>query len=357
MSPPLRRDGWRALALVLFALTLPGATCGPSALAIMPGVVNNPGNLSLRRAMLSYGQQRLCAEVQRRSVPLRLRDDDPATGRFYPTSCFAQELATGNLMIQLGGFGFVWTNLTKRMGFEASAGVEYEQDFVMDGGAMYVYFRQRSTTAAAFTTRMIEQPGALALAGLPLAQGSALADALGAQLLRAELSRGFTVIRDEDGSAQFGMGVVEKGQRPPEPFKRDDSGRRLLANERTEVHREQRDYIGPLEISGGGEALTLTMSVDGAQGVDVLIFPRAPADPWLQAYTSQPAPAPPATAPLLDETVSAGAVWRRTVPLPRGLYYLVLDNTSTAGKTQPAGVAQDDRAALVSYGIQVGDAP
>lgn len=352
-----RMSGRRALALLFFALTLPGATCGPSALSIMPGVVNNPGNLSLRRAMLSFAQRELCAEVQRRSVPLRLRDDDPSTGRFYPTSCFAQELATGNLMIQLGGFGFVWTNLTKRMGFEASAGVEYEQDFLMDGGTMYVYFRQRSTTAAGFTTRMIEQPGALTLGGLPLAQGSALADALGAQLLRAELSRGFTVIRDEDGSVQFGMGVVEKGQRPPEPYQRDESGRKLLANERTEVHREQRDYIGPLEISGSGEALTLTMSVDGAPGVDVLLFQRAPADPWLQAYTSQPAPAPPATAPLLDETVSAGAIWRRTVPLPRGLYYLVLDNTSTAGKTQPAGVAQDDRAALVSYGIQVGDAP
>ena len=359
--PPPRKHAARPLALALLLLALPaatcGATCGQSALGIMPGVVNNPANLSLRRAILSWGQSQICAEVQKRSVPLRLRDDDPATGRFFPTACFAQELSNGNLMIQLGGFGYVWTNLTKRMGFEASAGVEYEQDFLMDGGTMYVYFRQRSTTAASFTTRMIEQPAALPLGTLPLAQGSALTNALGTQLMRSEIARGFTVIRDDDGSVQLGLGVVEKGKRPPEPYNREASKKLLLANERTEVHQQQQDFIGPVEGPGDGEALSLTVNVDGAPAVDLLIVPRGPADPWLQAYTSQPAPAPPPTSPLLDQEVPAGAVFRRTVALPRGFYYLVIDNTSVAGRTQPSMVAQDDRAALVSYAVQIGDAP
>ena len=50
-------------------------------------------------------------------------------------------------------------------------------------------------------------------------------------------------------------------------------------------------------------------------------------------------------------------LWRRTVPLAAGSYYVVLDNTATAGVTAPAGHAHDDRAALVSYGVQIGDRP
>jgi hypothetical protein len=336
---------------------LPGASCGQSSLSILPGVVNNPANLSLRREILSYGQRQMCGEMQKRSVPLRLRDDDPATGRFYPTSCLAQELANGHLMVQFGGFGFAWTNLTRRMGFEASAGVEYEQDFLMDGDTMYVYFRPVSTTAAKFTTRLIEQPATVAVGTLPLAQGGAYADALGAQLMKNELARGFTVIREDDGAVQFGLGIVEKGKRPPEPFQRQGNGKLLLVNERTEVHQNQRDFVGPLQVSGDDEALTITLSVDGAPSVDVLIVPRGPADPWLQSYTTQAAPAPPPSPPRFDDAVPGGMIWRRTLPLPRGLYYLVIDNTATAGRTQPAGQPHDDRAALVSVGIELGDAP
>ncbi|WP_044241273.1 hypothetical protein [Chondromyces apiculatus] len=347
----------RALLPLFFFLGLPGASCGQSALGLMPGVVNNTGNLSLRRAVLTWATQTLCTEVQKRSVPLRLRDEDPSTGRFYPTSCAAQQLPNGNLKVQLGGFGFVWTNLTRRIGFDAAVGVEYEQDFLMEGGVMYVYFRQRETTAATFTTRMIEKPATISVGGISLAPGTAMSDALGAQLLRSEIARGFTVIRGSDASMQLGLGIVEKGQRPPEPYEHGSSQKLLLLNERTEIHQDQRDYIGPLEVTGNDEALSLTLNVDGADGVDVLILPRAPTGPWLQQYATQPVPTPPPEVPRLAEAVPAGAIWRKTVPLPRGFYYLVLDNTAAAGPTQPATQAHDDRAALVSYAVQLGDAP
>ncbi|WP_437895020.1 hypothetical protein [Sorangium sp. So ce124] len=354
-----RTAALRALGLAL-CLSLLGTVCGAcgqGALGVMPGVVNDPGNLSLRRAILAFATSQLCSEMRKRSVPLRLRDEDPVTGRFYPGSCVAQELANGHLFLQFGGSGVVWTNLTKRMSFDASAAVEYDHDFLMDGDTMYVYFRQRSTTAATFTTKLIEQPSAVSLGGVSLAQGSAYANALGAQLLKTEIARGFTVIRDDDGAVQFGLGIIEKGQRPDAPYQRRDNGKLLLANERTEVHQEQRDYIGPLEIAGNGEALTLTVAVEGAPGVDVILVPRGTGEPWLQAYLTQPAPAPLTAAPLLDEPVYSGAPWRRTVPLPKGQYYLVIDNTSAAGRTQPTTYARDDRAALVSYAVEVGDAP
>jgi hypothetical protein len=112
----LRTAALRALGLAL-CLALLGATCGQSTLGILPGVVNDPGNLSLRRAILGYATRRLCGEMQKRNVPLRLRDEDPVTGRFYPTSCVAQELANGHLLVQFGGSGFAWTKPKKRPRF------------------------------------------------------------------------------------------------------------------------------------------------------------------------------------------------------------------------------------------------
>jgi hypothetical protein len=354
-----RTAALRALGLAL-CLSLAGTVCGAcgqGALGVMPGVVNDPGNLSLRRGILAFATGQICTEMRKRSIPLRLRDEDPVTGRFYPGTCVAQELVNGNLVVQFGGSGVVWTSLTKRMSFDASAAVEYEHDFLMDGDTMYVYFRQRSTTAASFTTRLIEQPAAISLGGVSLAQGSAYADALGSQLVKTQIARGFTVIRDDDGAVQFGLGIIPKGQRPDAPYERRDNGKLLLANERTEVHQNQRDYVGPLEITDSDQALTLTVAVDGAPGVDVLLVSRGAGEQWLQAYLTQPAPAPLAAAPLLDEPVYSGAPWRRTVPLPEGQYYVVVDNTNTAGRTQPTTYALDDRAALVSYAVEVGEAP
>ena len=154
------RSAARKLLHIIACISFLGASCGQSALGVLPGVVNDPGNLSLRRAIFKYATDQICGEVLRRSLPLALRQDDPAVGRFYPTSCFAQTLANENLLLQFGGYGYAWTNLTKRIGFDASGAVEYDHDFLMDGSTMYVYFRQRSTTAAQFTPKLVEQPAA-----------------------------------------------------------------------------------------------------------------------------------------------------------------------------------------------------
>jgi hypothetical protein len=58
--------------------------------------------------------------------------------------------------------------------------------------------------------------------------------------------------------------------------------------------------------------------------------------------------------------VQAGVEYQRAVPLPAGLYYVVIDNTSVAGQAAPPaplfGVV-GDTAAIVNYAIQLGDAP
>jgi hypothetical protein len=352
----------RALSLA-FCVSFLGASCGQTALSVMPGVVNSTGNLSLRRAILSFGTNQICSEMLRRSVLLRLREEDPGTGRFFPTSCYVQDMSNQNLFVQFGGYGYLWANLTKRVGFDASAGVEYEPDFRMDGSTMYVYFRQKSTPASKFTTRFVEQPTPAVVSALPVpVPGGPISNAemlntFGPQLLKSELARGFTVIRESDGTVQFGVGIVQKGERPQVPFTITPSGRMVLVNERTEVHQSQRDFVGPIEVKSKGQALYLTAAVDGAAGADVILVPKAIGDAWLQTYTTQAALTPPPAYPTLDDQVFAGMMWRRTVPLPAGLYYVVLDNSSAAGRTHPPNVAGDDRAAMISVAIELGDAP
>jgi hypothetical protein len=364
----------RAAGLVLgmvLALSFLGASCGQGTLGILPGVVNDPKNLSLRKAILGYGTGRMCSEMMKRSIPLKLREEDPIIGRFYATSCSTQDLANNHVLIQFAGYGYAWTNLTKRMTFDAGGAVEYDQDFLMDGSTMYIYFRQQSTTAASFNVGVIELPATNVIGGLGGQSTQSFANTFGTQILKSEIARGFTVIRDDGGSVLFGLGVVEKGKRPktPYPYKIQPSGNAILANERTEVHQEQRDFAGPFEVDADGKGLTLSVSVDGAPTIDVLVIPRATGQEWLHTYTHVIKTTPPPGPPMLDDTVSVipqavveargtGApVWRRTLRVPQGEYYVVFDNTSTAGRSSPPNYAGDDRAALVSYAVEVGDPP
>jgi len=222
---------------------------------------------------------------------------------------------------------------------------------------MYVYFREKTTIATTFTSRLIEQPPQAPMVGLPGGSVQGFIDTVGAEVLKKELGRGFTVIRDSDGHVEFGLGVVEKGKRPESPYKMQDNGRLVLTNERVEVHQGQRDHAGPFEVTGKGQALYLSVNVDGAQGIDVIVVHRGIGEAWLTQYTTTIALGPSPAPPLLDEAVTSGFVWRRTLPLSPGQYYVVFDNTAAAGRSAPPVTTGDDRAALVSYAVELGDAP
>jgi hypothetical protein len=352
----IRVAALRLLCAALLASFFLGASCGQTALGLFPGVVNDPSNLALRKAILGFGTGKICDEVYKRSLPLKLREEDPIIGRFHATKCQVETLATGNLAITFGGFGWVWTNLTQRMSFEVSGAVEYDTDFLMDGSTMYVYFRQRSTSAANFAIKLVEQPQATAaLGGINLAAGGQnVANDLGSQIMRGEIAKGFTVIRKAGGDVEFGLGIIEKGEHPTLPYRPDASGHPVIENERCEIHQNQRDYIGPIEVPKGVK-LGVTLAIDGAPGADLLVVPRYIGEPWLQTYTTQAVTTPPPGTPMLDEAVFSGPIWHRALTLPPGSYYLVLDNTATAGRSAPPGFAKDDRAALVSYAITLED--
>ncbi len=349
------------LHIGLFYLCL-GASCGQKIIGIMPGVINDPHNLSLRRAIFDFGIKQMCSDMQSRGVSIRLTDEAPASGRFFPKTCFAETLDNGNLFLQFGGFGYVWTNMTKRLAFDASGAVEYSHDFLMDGSAMYLYFRSKSIHALSFKTRFIENQLAAAMGGMTMGGSQSMSDSVGIDLLKKQMSRGFTVIRQANSSATFGMGVIEKGDTPATPYKVSDSDKIVLANERSEIHQNQRDYVGPIVITEKEKAIRLTVAVEAAPTLDVLIAADSVAQAWLEAYTRQVYVTPPSGQVLLDETLqpafaNLSAPWRKTLSVPPGTYYVVFDQTVVAGHSSPIQYPMDDRAALANYAIEVIDAP
>ncbi|PKN32330.1 MAG: hypothetical protein CVU63_19335, partial [Deltaproteobacteria bacterium HGW-Deltaproteobacteria-20] len=255
---------------------------GQASIGVMPGVMNDPGNRSLRRAILRFGLEEFCKELTHRGAPLRMRDEDPVIGRFYARSCNHHELESGDVFVQIEGIGYGWTNASLRVAFAASAAIQYNQDFLMDGSTMYAYFRTRMVASKETKVTMMEQGGAVGAVISPIANAAA------PQVLESQLQRGFTVIRDSNGSVDFSVGMVEKGQRPVKPYEVRDGDHVTMMNERTEVRGNQLDFLGPFHVDDNDGALFLTMSIDGTTAVDVMVVDKGMGDQWLDLFVKAP---------------------------------------------------------------------
>jgi hypothetical protein len=331
---------------------------GVSAMSILgPGVINDPKNKSLRFDLLKFGLDEFCREMRVRGTPLKMRDGEPVIGRFFAESCGSQVIDQENrqsFVVQFTGKGYTWTNVTGRLGFTSAGLIEYAPDFQLRDGRMWIYFRPRNIDATRFQTTLVESD--LARTGISLT--GVQPDQIGRNVLDGQLKRGFTVIRHgASGETEFGMGFVPVGERPFRPFQVQSEDKILLDNDRTEVHTGQQDFIGGFEVTSRGQALYLTMKVDGSPTVDVLVIRKDVGDRLLDQYVRQPGPAPLTEPPLLDDTIQAGGHFKRYVSLPKGHYYLMLDQTSLVGRSTPPATAGDDRAARVDYVVQLGDAP
>ncbi len=330
---------------------------GDSTLRVLgAGVVNDPANKSLRFDMLKFGLDRFCEEMMHSGAPLKLNDQEPVLGRFFAESCQSQVLDDEDrksFVMQYTGKGYAWTNVTGKLGFSSRGLVEYAPDFQMSDGAMYVYFRPKTVDAAAFQLLSIDQ--ALAQAGLTALAGSASPDEVGKHVLDSQLKRGFTVIRyGNDGRTDFGLGFVPKGQKPYKPFE-IATEKKILTNERTEVHLQTQDIIGPFEVTKDDSALFVTLEIDGADGIDYQLVPEALGTAMLDRYVRTPGPCPMLAPGAFEATASRGGRTQQPVPLPIGKYFLVLDNSSVLGRTQPPPGVSGDHAARVDYAVMLGD--
>jgi hypothetical protein len=319
----------------------------------MRGSINNPENKTMRRQMLAKGLGQFCEQMTSHDAPLKLAPESPVIGRFYPTDCHSKDMANGDLYVEFSGFGYGYTNISKRMSFTMSGAVEYNQDFLVaqDQCDIYAYFRTKNVASSNFQIKQIEQPIASFLNQLtPIGQN------FGQQLVSGKLAEGFTVIHDHENNDDFDIGIVELGKRPVHPYDVHGKERITIENLRTEVHQNQRDFVGPINVTDSGRALYLTGALDGAPAIDVLVYTKEAGENALHLYTDYPASGPIPAAPVWADVMQAGPGYARTVPLAKGIYYLVLDNTSSAGQVMPPQNLLDDRAAVVSYVAQIGDA-
>lgn len=347
-------------ALVLAGLI--ALACGKESLGfgsigvLNEGVINDPANKSLRFDLLRFGLSQFCSEMQGRGVALKLQDGTPNAGRFFATSCQSEvidEATRQTLVVRFDGRGYGWTNVTGRTGFLTRGLLEYAPDFQMHQGAMYIYFRPRNIESVDFESTLIES----AVAQTGIAVTGVQPSEVGRNIVLSQLRRGFTVIRySERGETDFGMGVIPVGQRPIRPFQVLQSEKQTLDNDRTEVHSGQQDYIGGFIVPEDDQALTLTLTLDGAPQIDVLLLPKGVGDSALEGYTRQAGAAAPSAIPF-SEVLTQGQRYQRTIPVPKGSYYLLLDHSDRVGSARPPNTLLDDRAARVDYLLQVGDRP
>lgn len=340
------------LTLCTAAALLSGCSCNPA--CQFRGTINQPENLSMRRAMLRKAMGDVCQQMTSRSAPLRLSPDSPVIGRFYPRQCTAGEGDTLN--VKFAGFGYAWTNMTKKMTFTSSASAAYRYDFqVTDGDHcdVYAYFRPSRIDGSDFRTHRIEG-GAAAMFNAFTQMG----DNFGRQMVAKKLQDGFTVIAYDgrEDNVDFGLGIIPFGKKPFRPYDVRGQDRITVENERTEIHQNQRDFVGPVVVEGEGRALYLTAALDGAPAIDVLLMRKAEAEASLQLYFEYAQSGPLAAPPMSGDVLAAGNELKRAIVVPPGIYYVVFDNTPSAGQVAPPVNPFDDRAAVVNYLIQIGDA-
>jgi hypothetical protein len=321
------------------------------------GIVNDPENKSLRFDLLKFGLDSFCDQMRRLGAPLRMGDDEPVMGRFYANACNSQvidDATRKSFVVQYAGDGFASSPQGGRVSFSTTGLVEYAPDFLMHDEALYVYFRPRVVDATGFTTLLVESQ----LASSAMRLFGVSPDAFGRRIVDGQLRRGFTVIRYGDtGETEFGLGFVPLGERPHHPFSVTTEDKRVVANERTEVHLGQQDFLGPFEVNDDDEALYLTLALDGAAAVDALVVSESAGRQMIEHVLRQPGSAAPTSPAALDEPLVRGDLWKRFAVVPKGKYYVVIDNSGSAGRTTPPPGPSDGRSARVDALVMIGERP
>lgn len=336
------------LALVVLVVAVVGAGCP----CLEAATEASP---SLRWWLFSnYGAERICPEMLKRGVSLRLQERAPAIGRFFPTQCSYQvDDNAQTLTVHFAGTGYGFIQPAKRVGFSASASVEYRADFQIAGDDVYVWGRvNRVVHGPEFKIGHVEDRIVdVATSVTPL---GAIANYFGNQIVQGELTRGFTVVHNEDRGDSFALGLLSPPSKPFHPFDVSDSEHFTFANETIEVHANQRDYLGPFEIAEMGQVLSMRLYNEGPP-VDVMVVDKFTGDQWREGYqTGQPLGPP--TGPILAGNPLQTGQATQNYRLAPGMYYVVVDNTQYAGVVNPPIMPLNplsDPVAKISYVAQL----
>ena len=210
--------------------------------------------------------------------------------------------------------------------------VEYRPDFQIAVDDVYVWARMnRLVQPPNFQMGSIENPVVDALGNLP--PFGSMANFFGQQVVTAAMTQGFTVIHNDEGN-DFSTGILMPPAKPHHPFQVVSGERFTFANETIDVHQNQRDYLGPFEITKSDQSLYLMLSLEG-QAVDVMIVDKNTGDAWRDAYQTGKVLGPPPGPVVAGAPLNPGPTDTRTYKLPPGQYYVVIDNTAAAGTVNP----------------------
>lgn len=302
----------------------------------------------------NFGASRMCPEMLKQGVPLRLQDRQPAIGRFFPNQCSYQvDDNRRTVAVSFSGTGYGYMNPAKRIGFSVSGTIELRPGIQLAGDKAYVFGHfNRIINGPSFQVGHIENPVIDIATNLP-GVGS-VANLFGNQVVAGELTRGFTVVNTDKGN-DFALGILTPPQVPHHPFDTSASERFTFANETVEVHQNQRDYLGPFEIPEAGKSLFLSFSNAGP-ALDVMVVNKFVGDAWRDAY-QRGVLAPPPGPVVAGGPLQANGSDSRRYPLPPGQYYVVIDNTAAAGLVSPPAslIPLADAMARVSYVAQIGE--
>ncbi len=344
---PRRRFVPRALlAILLVAIVSASAGCA--------GIVN--ASPALRWWLFSnFGAQHVCPEMMKSSVSLRTQDRAPGIGRFFPTQCsYNVNDDAKTLTVNVAGTGYAYLPTAKRVGFTMTVSVEYRPDFMIAGDDLYVWGRMnRIVNGPNFQLGFVENKVIdVATAITPLGSG---VNFIGNQVVAGFMTRGFTVVDNSDTGREFALGQLNPPQHPFHPIEVTDKDVYTFANETVDVYSNQRDFLGPFEITDSDKNLELKMNLSG-NAVELIVVSKQVGDQWLDSYVKGFPLGPPPGPMLAGSPIQPGSSTRK-FRLQPGLYYVVVDNTSAAGMVNPPlGTILNpifDPAARLSYVAQL----
>jgi hypothetical protein len=161
----------------------------------------------------------------------------------------------------------------------------------------------------------------------------------------------------ESAGDDFAMGILKAGERPAHPYDIHGSDRVTFMNETAEVHSNTLDFLGPFEIDGKGRMLFARMR-SASIPLDIAVVPRSTGDAWRRQYQNNAGVPLPPSPPVATSTIPPDADTDRSMALPPGQYYLVVDNSPYVGQVAPPPAGPIfDPVARVSYVISMGDVP
>lgn len=327
------------LLLIVLSLAVAGVGCPCTRSAVN-------ASPELRWWLFSnFGASKICPEMLKRGVPLKLPQFGPASiGRFFPSQCNVQvDDARQAIVMNAAGSGYVMLPFTRRVGFYVGLSVEYLPDFRMEEDATYVWGRfNRFVSPPDLRILGVENPALNLASQTPFGN---VATVIGNGLVASEIGRGFTVVRREDGD-DFAIGHLDPPQKPARQFKAGE-GRVVLGSDLTSVYARSREYLGPFEVAQNNAALYLHARVEGAP-LTYAIAERSVGEAWRRQYeTAQPLGPPPGVLAAQGQ-LAIGAEADLGFPLNPGVYYIVLENA-----TAPALLGE--QVAQVHYSVEVGD--